>query len=228
MAAPSLPTLASLRQAAYDLFDEGLQNYIQIPEMNRYINAGFAELYNWLVASGEDYFFTEVIGSFTNGTTDFALPADFMKVTKMFLLPGYLPIPRIMPDEYRNVSGVTSTPLVYGSSNPGQGYLLMGNYLRMVGQYNRNDNFSLWYVPVCTQLVNDTDTWNFPYVSGWPQYVVTRAAIKARIKEESDPTELRNELREIKANIETDMQNRDMGRHRHVVDSENACRLYPL
>lgn len=226
MAAPSLPTLASLRQAAYDLFDEGLQNYIQIPEMNRYINSAFAELYNWLVASGEDYFFTEVTGSFANGTTDFALPADFQKVVKMFVLPQYTPLRRLMPSEYRNMSSVSSAPLMYGNMYGPKGYLLMGNFLRMVGQFSPNDQFSLWYVPVCTQLVNDTDTWNFPYVAGWPQYVVTRAAIKARIKEESDPTELRNELALIKADIETDMQNRDLGQTRHVVDVEGSCHHY--
>lgn len=226
MAAPSLPTLATLRQAAYDLFDEGLQNYIQIPEMNRYINAAFAELYNWLVASGEDYFFTEVTGSFANSTTDFALPADFMKVVKVWSLPGYIPVPRLMPGEYRNVAAITSAPMLYGNMCVPQGYLLMGNYLRMVGQFSPNNMFSLWYTPVCTQLVADTDTWNFPYVSGWPQYVVTRAAIKARIKEESDCTELRQELKDIKANIEMDMQNRDLGQPRHVVDSEGTCPLY--
>lgn len=226
MAAPTLPTLASLRQGVYDEFDEGLQNYIQIPEMNRYINDACSELYNWLVASGEDYFFTEVTGSFANGTTDFALPADFMKVTKMFTLPGYVPMKRLMPDEFRGSSSVSNAPLMFGNYGIPTGYLLIGNFLRIVGQYAPNDMFSLWYVPICPQLVLDTDTWAIPYIPGWAQYVVTRAAIKCRIKEESDPTELRTDLALIKQNIETDMQNRDMGRHRHVVDAEGLCPLY--
>lgn len=205
------PTLADLRQAAYDLFDEGAQNYITPAEMNRYINSGASRLYNWLVSMSEEYVWVEVIGGFGQGTYDFSLPADFMKALKVFLLPRYIPLPRVMPNEWRGAGPYSSL-----------GYLIVGNYLRIAGQPQPDAKVSLWYVPTFQPMVADTDTLTFPYVPGWAEFIVNHAVIRARIKEESDCTDLRAEQAEIKQQILEDMQNRDLGTPRRVVDVERG------
>lgn len=204
------PTLATLRTAFYNRFDEGSQNYIGIPEANALINEGAEHLYNWLISTGENYVFTELQGTLSPTVTDFALPADFFKLLKVFVVNGgiYTPIPRLMLDEWTGSFGRF-------------GYILIDGYLRFSQSVSRpTATISMWYAPTYTRLVNDTDAFSFQYIPGSAEFIINQAVIAARIKEESDTTPLERRQAQITQMIETDFANRDMGRRQHVVDAE--------
>lgn len=206
------PTLAQLRTKFYNRFDEGSQNYIGATEANDLINEGAEDLYAWVINTAEDYVWREQIGTITPTVTDFTLPADFFKAMKVFSVTNgyYAPIPRLMPDEWRGPAGRL-------------GYMIIDSYLRF-SQFltSPTTTISLWYTPTYTPLVLDTDRWSFQYIPGMAEYAVNYAAISARIKEESDTTALERKNAAIMAKLEASFVNRDMGRHQHVVDAENA------
>lgn len=204
------PTLASLRTAFYNRFDEGSQNYIDVPEANYLINEGAQHLYNWLISTGENYVWRELQGQLSPNVTDFVLPDDFFKVLKVFIVENgrYRPIPRLMLEEWAGTYGKL-------------GYILIDGYIRFSQCLSYPSVvISLWYVPSYQDLVNDTDTFSFQYIPGSSEFIVNQAVIAARLKEESDTEPLERRQAQTIQMIETDMANRDMGKTQHVVDAE--------
>ena len=59
-------------------------------------------------------------------------------------------------------------------------------------------------------------------VSGWEEYVIIDAGIKALIKQEQDPTPLMAQKQEMKLRIEAMAENRDAGEAMHVSDTLGA------
>ena len=206
----AVPTLASLRTAFYRRFDEGSQNYIDTDEANALINEGAQHLYNWLISTGENYVWREYQGQLSPSVTDFLLPNDFFKALNVFVVSQgqYRPIPRLMLSEWAGSFGRF-------------GYMIIDNYIRFSQPVSSpSTTISLWYVPQYQDLINDTDTFNFQYIPGHVEFIVNQAVIAARLKEESDTSALERRQAQIIQLIETDMANRDMGKHQHVVDAE--------
>jgi hypothetical protein len=77
-------------------------------------------------------------------------------------------------------------------------YREMGTNLFIIPA-NTNQQIRLWYVPVMQQLLQDTDMLPFS-ISGWSEWVINDAAMKAMVKEES--LEKWNALSAINAKIE--------------------------
>src|SRR6267154_4869745 len=83
MASPTLVTLGSLRTQVRQRADIVNSQFITDTELNGYINASYAELYDLLVQKyGDDYYVKSPPYSFvTDGTSQFyALPDDFYKL----------------------------------------------------------------------------------------------------------------------------------------------------
>jgi hypothetical protein len=99
-------------------------------------------------------------------------------------------------------------------------YRVMGNMLYFIPRPSAGQYIQLWYIPVMTQLLQDTDMLNFS-ISGWSEYIIVDAAIKALVKEES--FEAAGALAAIKTSlmerIETTAANRDVGQPNTVSDT---------
>lgn len=95
-------------------------------------------------------------------------------------------------------------------------YREMGNNL-FIWPWNTAMMIRIWYVPIQSQLLLDTDMLPFSF-SGWSEYVIVDAAMKAMIKEES--LEKWNALNATKQvlieRIETTAANRDVGQPNSV------------
>jgi len=95
-------------------------------------------------------------------------------------------------------------------------YRIMGNNLQVIPS-NINQLIRIWYIPIMTQLLLDTDMLSFS-LSGWSEYIIVDAAMKAMIKEES--LEKWNALNAHKQvlieRIETTAANRDVGQPNSV------------
>ena len=95
-------------------------------------------------------------------------------------------------------------------------YREMGNNLH-VFPANTNQLIRIWYVPIQTQLLQDTDMLPFSY-SGWSAYIINDAAMTGMIKEESlekwNALKAANDM--IRERIETTAANRDVGQPNSV------------
>ena len=101
-------------------------------------------------------------------------------------------------------------------------YRQMGQNLHIIPA-NQNQMLRLWYVPIMKQMLQDTDMLVFGF-SGWWEYIVIDAAMKAMVKEES--LEKWNALNSSKAlqleRIETTAANRDVGQPNAVSNTRST------
>ncbi len=225
-----MTTLLALRTRFYARFDSGQAGYVGVPEANSLINEGARHLHNWVVSEAEYYIWKEYTLPLVQGQSDYPLPADFQKLLKLFApmvymgisaVPNWRPIRRLMPEEYRGQNfGIYQGPQPLLM----QAYMMLGQTLRVFPVPPSNPgNLLMWYVPQYKDLVNDTDVSEVSNDPGWDEFVINQAVIAARIKEESDTSQLEARQQQIMQMMQTAMINRDMGKKAHVVDVEGPA-----
>ena len=211
--------------------------FITLDEWNSYINQSLFELFDLLTAKyGEDYFLASPYTIETTGAKNYALPdgsAAFAvggvtppAVYKMLgvdcgvavgnnawvTLPRYNWIDRnrfVYPQLQANALGVFNLS-----------YRQMGNQLYFIPNPSAGQFIQIWYVPIMTMLLQDTDMLSFS-ISGWSEYVILDVAIKALIKEESYEQAQAWAVKkaEMLVRIETTAANRDAGQPNTVSDT---------
>lgn len=233
---PCLPgqiNLGYLRYMAQLRADKLNSLYLTTDEWNFNINQSANELYDLLVDKyGEDYFLAPALQIPLSGSSSYPLPngANYSGAPALYKLNGI----------DANVSGAATgpnagwTPLARANwsdrdrytSWPGQAgalnniyqisYRTMGNNLFLF-PCNENMLIQLWYVPMLTQMLADTDMLPFS-ISGWSEFVIIDAAMKAMIKEESFDkwNALAGTKSAIIERIEVTASNRDVGQPNSV------------
>lgn len=214
-------TLAQIRALAQQESDMVNSNFISTAEWNSYINQSYFELYDLMVQKyGDDYFVGAPYVFATDGVNDtFALPSDFYKLAGVDLAISNDPASRVTIHRFnfsdRNRYSVPNFQSFYGVTN--LRYRLRGNNLWLTPRPSANQSIYLYYVPRMTQLVADGDVADG--VSGWLEYVIVDAAIKAKDKEESDVSVLMARKAGLVQRIEAAAENRDQGMPMTVSDN---------
>lgn len=206
-------SLGQIRLMAQQHADRVNSNFVTVPEWNTYINQSLFELYDLLTTVYEDYFLAPAFQFTTDGTTqNYPLPSDFYKLMGVDLGLDNSNNARVTLQKFNFIErnryvypNITSTFL--GVFN--MRYRLMGNQLHFIPTPSGNQIVTVWYIPKLTQLLKDTDI--ATGVSGWLEYVIVDAAIKALQKEESDVTVLAAQKGALKMRIEESAMNRDAG-----------------
>lgn len=233
---PCLPgqiNLGYLRYLSQLRADKLNSEYLTTDEWNSNINQSIYALYDLLTTKfGDDYFLAPPLIIPLTGLDYYPLPdgSNYSLAQALYKLSGV----------DGNIGGMVTgpnagwTPLARANwsdrdrftSFPGQAgalnnvyqmsYRVMGNLLH-VFPANQNLSIRLWYVPVMTQLLQDTDMLNFS-LSGWSEFVIVDAAMKAMVKEESLEkwNALQNEKNALIMRIETTAANRDVGQPNSV------------
>lgn len=243
---PCLPgqiNLGYLRYLAQLRADKLNSQYLTVDEWNSNINQSIFELYDILVSKfGDNYFLAPALLLNLTGLASYTLPDG-----SNYLIAG-IPSPACykLSGVDLNISGQSDSanagwvPLARNNWSdrdrytvfPGQAgalfygyqmsYRVMGNQL-FVFPPNTNTTLRLWYVPIMSQLLQDTDMLAFS-ISGWSEYVILDAALKAMIKEES--LEKWNALTAMKQaqmmRIETQAANRDVDQPNAVSNTRNT------
>jgi len=132
-----------------------------------------------------------------------------------FSLPPFNWIDRNKYNTFQLAGTVTS---IFGLS-----YCWEGQTIYFIPYPTNAQSLQLWYVPILTQMLQDTDMMPFS-ISGWSELVIVDAAIKALVKEESydQAAALVNERTEILERIETTAPNRDVGQSNTVSNTRSA------
>ncbi len=233
---PCLPgqiNLGYLRYLSQLRADKLNSQYLTTDEWNSNINQSMYELRDILVTKfGDDYFLAPPLFITLTGLAFYPLPdgsnypVNGSNAPALLKLNGvdvnlygasdlnsnasWLPLPRF---NWSDRDKYTLFPNQAGALNNvyQMAYRMMGNNIQVIPS-NVNQLIRIWYVPIMTQLLLDTDMLAFS-LSGWSEYIIVDAAMKAMVKEES--LEKWNALNSIKSvlieRIETTAANRDVG-----------------
>lgn len=232
-------SLYQLRILAQQRADRLNNNFVTLTEWNSYINQAAFELYDLLVTLYEDYYLASPVTFQTvGGTNTYTLPngsATFKDSTGATV---------VAPALYKLIGvdlGLASSSNAWVTvkkfdfiqrnrfvfpnlSSTYMGvfnlqYRMMGDNLQFIPTPAGAQYIRLWYIPRMNQLVQDTDI--LDGVSGWTEYVVIDAAIRALRKEESDTSELQLEKQAMIDRIQSSAMNRDAGQPDKISDTRN-------
>lgn len=220
--------LGNIRLQAQQRADRVNSNFVTLPEWNQMISLSAKELYDLLIQEyGEDYKIAVPYSYTTSGTIDpnwnaqvYPLPDDFYKLIlcEVALNPGD-PNSWVTLKQYnriqQNLWNYPNVYTFYGITN--LRYRLTADQLQIVPICSANQTIRIWYVPRPPKLVADTDV--IDGISGYEEYVIVSAAIKALVKEESQCPELMAELQMMEKRIIEMARNRNIAEPQTVSDS---------
>lgn len=213
-------SLGELRLRSKQRADLVNSNAITTPEWNSYINQSYYELYDLLVTVYEDYYLAAPLFFTTDGSDRYALPngTNYDAAPLFYKLMGvdlgldsgtnaFVTLKKfdfIQRNRYVYPQ-ITSTFLGVFNLR----YRVMGSNIHFIPTPSAGQIVRMWYIPRVTALLQDTDICDG--VSGWTEYIIVDAAIKAMQKEESDVSVLMAQKMALKARIEETAMNRDAG-----------------
>lgn len=214
-------SLGQLRDLAKQRADRVNSNFITDPEWNSYITQSAFELYDLLIGVYEDYSLAVPLQFATDGSTfQYPLPdgSNYNQAPAFYKLMGvdlgldnsnnaWVTLKKfdfIQRNRYV-YPNITSTFLGVFNLR----YRVVGSTLYFIPVPSGNQIIRLWYIPRMRQPLKDTDI--LDGISGWTEYVIVDAAIKALQKEESDVSVLMLQKNALKMRIEELANNRDAG-----------------
>lgn len=210
-------TLAEMRLQSRQRADMEKSKLVKDSELTSYINNSIAELHDILCeAYSADYNVQSYEFSVTSGTNSYALPTDF------YILKG-------VDIKIDNQDWITVKPFNFNERNryselgvwdlagvTNVRYRMIGSNIVFNPTPDRNVTVKLWYVPVATKLVNDSDT--LDDLNAFSEYVIVDAAIKMLQKEESDVSILAAQKQALEQRIRDRAQIRDAGSPSSITD----------
>ena len=242
VAPPGELSLSEIRLQAQQRADRVNSEFLSTSEWNNNINQSMYELYDLLITCYEDYYLAPPVQFMSNGTdmqypipngysnfitNGVAAPALY-KLQGVDLALGTAPNAFVTVDKFdfirRNEYVFPNTAsTIYGVFN--LRYRLMGNTLYFTPTPSAGQPIRVWYIPRLPALLKDTDT-TTTSISGWIEYVIVDAAIKALQKEESDVSVLMAQKQMLRARIEETAMNRDAGRADTISNSRSTSGYY--
>ncbi len=234
-------SLGQIRLNAKREADRQNSQFLTDTEWNFNINNSLFELFDILVDVYEDYHFAQPAYFTTTGSSsqqqipngiiqfqdengnNFTAP-PFYKLCGVDLgvsnaPTGWVSMKKFMFADRNKYFYPNTQSTIYGVFN--MQYRLMGQYLQFIPLPSGNQPMRMWYIPRMTMLLKDTDITSSG-VSGWIEYVIVDAAIKALEKEESDTTALMMRKEALRKRIEAAANNRDQGQPDTISDTRGS------
>lgn len=236
--------LSDLRNDAYKLADvENDTARFPNADVNELINQGIARVYDMLISGGGAGAYYEKPATITTDgiNTTYVLPADFLRLqhiqvnlsntagtngdtnqglepyllSELPLLSSSSPAWIGQPFAYRIRGGSSSI------TNSTQGTIPTQYAIDLRPLPAANMLVSIWYIPSCPRLVNDTDT--FDGIDGYELYAVAHAAKWMRYKDDLPVDHLLQLQKELKERIDSMAPHRD-ARPQRVTDVRRTWR----
>lgn len=237
-------SLQQIRLFSQARADQINSNFLSLAEWNSNINQSLYELYDLLIAAyGEEYFLSDPAQFTTNGSTQtYTLPDGVTSFTngltgatgyiasacyKLYGVDlgvnngpnGWVTVQKFNFIDRNKFFYPNTNSTMYGVFN--MSYRLKGNSIIFIPLPSGNMPVRVWCVPRMTQLIADTDCSVIGF-SGWLEYVIVDAAIKAMQKEESDCSALMAQKEALRKRIEAMANNRDQGMPDTISDTRGS------
>ena len=201
-------TLEEIRLQARQRADMENSNFVQNSELTNFINNSIAELHDILSeAYGSEYFVTSSEFSLSTGTESYDLPSDFYILKGLDIKIDNQDFISLRPFNFNERNRYSELGVWDLAGITNVRYRIVGNSVRFTPKPDRNATARIWYVPVATKLVNDTD--ELEDFNAFSEYVIVDAAIKMMQKEESDVTILMAQKMGLEKRIRDRAQVRD-------------------
>lgn len=214
----ALVSRLQLRTRAISRADYENSGFPKIPEMDEWVQDGYAEFYDLLIAATEDHY---TVGPITHQASagDVTIPITVMP--EFYRLKGidigegaeqFVPVPSF---NFRDRNKDRLAPLNDlwrdrgRSSCTRYSYRLMGNAIRLTPKLEEDNTFRLWYIPAAPPLTTDAST--FDDHNGWAAYVVAFAARNLLTKAQEPVAHLEADMARIARRISTIGGRRDEG-----------------
>lgn len=222
-------TLLELRNKTKERADQENSSFVSDSELNGYINSSAAELWDLLLeAYGSNYGVTTPYQFTTvSGQNMYDLPENFydlIGVDVKFDDNKWQTVDKFNFNE-RNRYQDLGTWTVLGL--PSIRYRIVGNKIMFSPTPDASTQVQIWYRPVSTILVNDSD--ELDDLNQYSEYIITDAAIKCMQKEESDVSILAAQKQALAQRIRDKAANRDASKPNSVTDiyAEDDDWYYP-
>lgn len=210
-------TLAELRTQARQRSDMESSQFVGDPELNSYINNSIAELHDILCeAYGSEYFVISTTGSTVQDQAEYDLPVDFYELKGVDLRVGDQDWSNVRPFNFNERNRFADFNVWDFAGITNVRYRLIGNKILFTPTPDRETEYQIWYVPIATKLVDDSDT--LDDFNAYSEYVIVDAAIKMLQKEESDVTVLFAQKQALEKRIRDKSQNRDAANSGSISD----------
>lgn len=210
-------TLAELRLQARQRSDMEKSKLVKDSELNSYINNSIAELHDIMCeAYSSDYYVQSTEFAVSSGVNSYPLPSDFYILKGVDLKLDNQDFITVKPFNFNERNRFSELGVWDLAGVTNVRYRIVGNNIVFNPTPDRNVTIKLWYVPVATKLVNDTDT--LDDFNAFSEYVIVDVAIKMLQKEESDVTVLAAQKAELEKRIRDRAQIRDAGSPQAVSD----------
>lgn len=232
--------LSQIRFLAQDAADMIGSNFITSSTWNIYINQSSFELYDLLTDTFEDYF---LVPQPLLLVSDGALNSFPLPNGQNYISAYTADIPAPMFYKLRgvdnNIGGNSNGSVTlrkyqfinrnkYTWQNLATGYpwldnlqyRVMDNRIYFIPNPPMNQSLYIWYIPRLPQLLQETDV--LDGVSGWTEYVIIDAAIKAKRKQDLDISILAAQKMAIIKRIEDAAANRDVGEPERISQTRSG------
>lgn len=227
----SLGQIRLMSQQRADLVNS---DFVTIPEWNTYINQSYFELYDLLTNVYENWYLAPPVQITTDGQTiQYPLPDGVLYggAAPFYKLMGvdcglanannaFVTLSRFNFIDRNKFVFPNISSTFYGVFN--LQYMLVGETLYFIPTPSAGQFLRVWYQPRLKELLKDTDI--LDGVSGWTEYIITDAAIKAMQKEESDVTVLAAQKMALIKRIEESAINRDISQPASISDVQSSYR----
>lgn len=227
--------LGAIRLQAQQRADRVNSNFVTKSEWNEYINQSYFELYDLMVTTYEDYHMADAFVFQTDGTTStYPLPNGVVTdVNNVVARPYYKLLGVDLGLANNDNAWVTLKKFDFIQRNRyvypnitstymgvfNMRYRVMGNNIQFIPTPSAGQYVKMWYIPRMQRLLRDTDMADG--VSGWTEYIIVDAAIKALQKEESDVTVLYAQKQALIDRIQAAAMNRDAGQPDKISSTRN-------
>jgi hypothetical protein len=197
-------TLLQLRTQAKRRADMEGSSFLADAEWTDLLNEAGSELHDIIIRADPGYFRTTTTINVVANTETYSLAAlspAFYKLIAIFWMDnGYrVPMRRFLlhdldPDYFeldRTIADAGRPHL----------YDVLASDLLVAPKPTAAGSIQLWYTPQYVRKSADGDTFDYPIVNGWEQFIVLVAAMKALIKEGSDISQMLVEKAALEARI---------------------------
>lgn len=206
-------TLSSLEAQARQRSDsESLTNRHTQAQVWEYINESWAELYNILIQTGQEYYLSSYSFNTTAGTTDYALPADFYldKGADTTIAGCVVLLDRWQWEERDQYDAIT----VWSPGVP-WAYALVGSNISLRPSPPSGVTVRLWYYPAPSRMTSGSNS--IDCLAGFEEYIVCDVAAKILTKDDRDPSLVLQQKEAARRVIERMSANRSRSNPNRVI-----------
>jgi hypothetical protein len=172
---------SSIITLAKQMADMENSSFVSDAEWLSYLNLAYRRFWNKVTTLYSDYNVKSANISIVAGTSEYTMPTDLLKFRLVEIISGTQQNKTLWPLDLNEKNRYSAD--LYGAPCR---YSIYDQKIRLHPEPSGSDTLKIWYVPVATPITATSQT--VDVISGYDEYIAATMAVKALLKEESDPS----------------------------------------